>query len=240
MRARVIISWPVAILCIFCSRGVVQAGFITAVDSSFSVVAEAKAGSGSVVTGSDSQSQGAAIGSFSVAASALATSTPDQSVLVTAGGSATWASDSQGQVTFTNVGWTTVDATGLADVSSGKGWIYSFVSNVNGTFVVNYNVSAAGASSINPPLFGLNGFFIYAGLGQSSLGTVFDPIGLNTSGTFEIAITAGDSYWVQIQDFANIHGGLGTSGSHMNGTFNFNVVADGDPAKPLPNRRHQS
>jgi len=174
----------------------------------------------------DSQSQSSTINSFSVTASSLATYPPDQSILATAAGSATWTDASQGQVTFTNVGWTSVNAIGSADLAGGTGWKYSFTSNVTGYFVVDYTVTAQGTSSNNPPLFGLNGFFIYGGLGQSSQGNVYDTTGLNTSGQVALAITPASSYWVQIQDSANIFGAPGTSDEHMNGTFNFGVQTE--------------
>ncbi|MFI5460344.1 MAG: PEP-CTERM sorting domain-containing protein [Isosphaerales bacterium] len=186
----------------------------------------------------DSQSQGSTINSFSVTASALATYPPNQSILATAAGSATWTDASQGQVTFTNVGWTSVNANGSADLSGDTGWKYSFISNVTGFFVVDYTVTAQGTSSNNPPLFGLNGFFIYGGPGQSSLGNVFDTTGLNASGYFALAIAPASSYWVQIQDSANIFGALGTSNADMNGTFNFGFQTEsgsnGGPSVPEP------
>ena len=234
MRNRATIFGPVGILCVLLGWESAHAGSITAVDSSYSMLASAETGSGPVVNGGDSQSQGSTINSLTVNGFALATAAPDQSVAATAAGNATWTNASQGQVTFTNVGWTSVNGNGLADLSGATGWTYSFVSNVTGTFVVNYNTTATGESSSNAPLFGLNGFFIYGGLGQSSLGTVFDATGLNTSGVFEMAIAPGETYWVQIQDSANIHGELGTSASHMNGTFNFDVQTLGDQGTPEP------
>ncbi len=234
VRARTTIIWLVAILGVSRDWGSAHAGFITALDSSYAVVVSAEKGFAPAVTGGDSQSEGSTINALTANGSALATAAPDESILATAAGSATWTSASQGQVTFTNVGWTTVDASGFVDLSGGTGWTYSFVSNVTGTFVVNYNITASGESSSNPPLFGLNGFFVYGGLAQSSLGTVFDATGLNTSGSFSMAIAPGQSYWVQIQDSANIYGELGTSSAHMNGTFDFNVQAAGDPPQGTP------
>ncbi len=234
MRTRTTIIWLVAILVFSRDWGSAHAGSITALASSFAVLVSDETGFAPAVTGGNSQSEGSTINPETANGSALTTAGPDQSVLATEAGSATWTNASQGQVTFTNVGWTTVDANGFVDLSGGTGWTYSFVSNVTGTFVVNYNITASGESTSNPPLFGLNGFFVYGGLAQSSLGTVFDATGLNTSGTFSMAIAPGQSYWVQIEDSANIYGELGTSSTHMNGTFDFNVQAAGNPLQSIP------
>ena len=70
-------------------------------------------------------------------------------------------------MTFTNIGWTAAHANGLADLSSNTGWTYTFTSNVTGSFVIDYNVTAQGTSSIGPStFFGLNGFYVYEGLGS--------------------------------------------------------------------------
>jgi len=154
--------------------------------------------------------------------------------LATAGGSATWSTASQGQVTFTNVGWTSVNATGFADLSNAAGSTYSFISNVAGSLVIDYNITAQGTSATSTPLFGLNGFFIYAGQASFAWTDVYCTTGLNTNGAVELALAPGDTYWVRIQDSANIFGGVGTSDEHMNAAFEFSVQSDSgsDPIGP--------
>jgi hypothetical protein len=226
MGARTIVLSLAAICCAFGYGAKARAGQITAVDSTFSITAAAQAGTSPLVTGMDSQAQGSTINPLVVTASALATDPSNQSVLATGAGSATWIDASFGLVTFTNVGWTSVNASGSADLSRAAGWNYSFISNVTGSFVVDYKVTAQGTSSDNPPLFGLNGFSIYRGQGQSSQGSLFDTTGTNAIGTVTMAIAPGGSYWVRIQDSANIFGGLGTSSALMTGAFVFSVQTD--------------
>ncbi len=223
MRAPAILSSGLSLVCLLVWVESPRAGSITSLDSSVSLTAAAQAGAGSIVVNSNSQDQGATINPLAILLTAQATYEPDQSVLATAGASATWTSASQGQVIFTNVGWNTTDATGSADLSGGMGWTYTFTSNVTGNFVVNYDVTASGTATTSAPFFGLNGFFIYAGNVASNGADVFTTTGLNSTGTAVLALEAGDTYWVRIDDAANIHGVLGTADQYMNGTFDFSV-----------------
>lgn len=62
---------------------------------------------------------------------------PDNwSVVTRVNGSSSWSTPSQGQVLFTNFGWTTVGGNGNADFTTNTGWTYSFTSNVTGSFVI--------------------------------------------------------------------------------------------------------
>jgi hypothetical protein len=204
-----------------------EADLLTPLTSSFALTAEAQAGYAPVDTDTDSQSQGSTINTLSVAVSAYSSylfSPFETSVLVTGNGSSMWTTPSQGQVTFTDIGWTTAHANGLANLSSNTGWTYTFTSNVTGSFVIDYNVTAQGTSSIGPPIFsGLNGFYIYEGLGSTPPGNATLETGLNTSGEVALPITAGNIYTVEIQPFANIQLGIGTRDVYTGGTFDFGV-----------------
>ena len=101
---------------------------------------------------------------------------------------------------------------------------------MTGSFVIDYSVIAQGTSRTTPlPLFGLNGFYIYEGPGLTPPQNTAFETGLNTSGIVSLAITAGQTYSVQIQNFANISGGIGTTDAHMDGTFNFSVQSQAVP-----------
>ena len=131
---------------------------------------------------------------------------------------------SVGQVSYSNVGWSDTIGGGNANLSSNSGWVYTFLANVTGSFVINYNVSAEGTSSTTSnPMFGLNGFNLYEGAGATAPQNATFQTGVNTNGTVSLAITAGQTYTVQIQDFANIGGLIGTTNAEMSGTFNFDV-----------------
>ena len=41
---------------------------------------------------------------------------------------------------------------------------------------------------------------------------------------------AGKTYTVEIQNFANLAGNIGTTNAHMNGTFDFSVVPTPEPS----------
>ena len=74
---------------------------------------------------------------------------------------------------------------------------------------------------------GLNGFYLYEGSGTTSPSNATFETGLNTSGTVALALTTGNTYTVQIQDFANLALGIGTDLTvHMDGTFQFDVQSD--------------
>jgi hypothetical protein len=229
------------LLLVLCSGGpTAQADLISPSHSTFALTAESQLGNSATVTHSDSQSQGSTLHSMSVGVSADSINIPNHSLLlVTGNGSATWNSASNGEVTFSNVGWTSINAHGSADLSPNVGWVYTFVSNVTGSFNINYTVAAKGlsATNISNPLVGLNGFFLYEGAGSTaptkptdqisvpSMGTTF-----STTGTTSLALTAGKTYTVEIQNFANLFQNIGTTDSHMNGTFDFSVVAAPEPS----------
>ncbi len=154
----------------------------------------------------------------------------NENLLVTASGSAAWTTASIGEVTYLNVGWSDTIGDGNANLNANTGWLYTFKSNVNGSFVIDYSVTAQGVSSTTSnPLFGLVGFYLYEGTGLAPPSNPAIETGLNTSGSISLAIAVGQTYTVQIQDFANISGGIGTTDAHRDGTFEFGVQTQGVP-----------
>ena len=214
--------------------GPAEADLVTALDSSLALTAEAQCGfiPPPLVTDTDSQSQGSTTNPLNVSVQAVSTYPPDNaSLVVTGSGSAIWTAPSQGQVAFTDIGWTSMRATGLAYLFSNTGWTYSFVSSVDGSFVIDYSVTAQGTSSTSPnPLIGLNEFLIYGGQGSVPPGNATLSTGLNATGTASLAINAGNTYTVEIQPYANLLGGIGTTDAHMDGTFDFYVQAVPEPS----------
>ena len=215
----------IVMLSVLAAGGKAKADLVTALDSSFALTARAQAGPIAITTDTAAQSQGPTTNPLSVSVQADSTySLFDASVLATGNGSASWLTAAQGQVMFTDIGWTAARATGLADLSSNTGWTYSFTSNVTGDFVISYGVTAEGTSSAGPPtLAGLNGFYIYGGPGLTPPNDAILLTGLNTTGAVALPITAGDVYTVEIQSDANLYGGVGTRNMQMNGDFNFTV-----------------
>jgi len=184
----------------------------TPISSSLRLEADSDAGSG-IVTDIDGDSQGGTINPLSASVSALATS-GNASVLSTAEGIATWFNSAQGEVNLFNIGWNTVEvSSGSAFLFNGLDWTYEFLADTTGLFTLDYNVTGSGSDT-----FGLNGFnFSWSG----PEGGNFFP--LDTSGTLTRAITAGNSYTVNIRNQANIFGGLSTRNARMDGAFNWRI-----------------
>ena len=210
---------------------------LTPLSSSFALTASAQAGFSPTTAYTNSQSQGSTIDPLAATVSANSIYLPiKENLLATAAGSATWATPSTGQVTFTNVGWSDTIGNGNANLSGNTGWVYSFVSDVTGSFVINYSVAAQGTSATTSnPLFGLNGFYVFEGPGLLAPQNATFETGLNTSGSASLAIAAGQTYTVQINDEANISAGIGTTNSHMDGTFDFGVqnISAPEPSSAL-------
>ena len=87
-----------------------------------------------------------------------------------------------------------------ADLSQNTGWVYTFVSNVTGSFNINYSVTAQSSSLNQYPLAGLDGFFLYEGAGPSPPTTVTDQISVN-------ATPGGTSFSTSGGDLIGPHGG---------------------------------
>jgi hypothetical protein len=219
-----------------------EADLISASNSTFALTAQSYLGSppGTIVM--DAQSQGSTLNTPSPLSATVSAQSTDanSSLLVSGSGLATWTSASTGVVTFTNFGWNAVNvANGGADLSlknlQNVGWVYTFVSNVTGSFNINYNVTAHGTSTNVNPLAGLtNGFFLYEVAGSTPPGS--NPssqptlmTGLNT-GSAALAITPGNTYTVEIQSSANLFSDIATTDASMSGTFDFDVVPAPEPS----------
>lgn len=202
-----------------------SADLITPINSSLSLTAQSQVGFSDTVTDTSSESQNATINALSASVSAYSTYPGNgSSLLVEGSGSASWASGSAGEITFTDMGWTGVRAGGHAYLFNSTGWTYTFTSNVTGDFEIDYAVSASGTSTTTPlPLFGLIGFYVYAGAGLTAPDNTNMETGLNTGGEFLIPIVPGGTYTVQVIPNANLAGGIGSTDAHMNGTFDFGV-----------------
>lgn len=218
-----------------------QAGIILAQNSSLTMTGNADASAGDSIPGSsntDAQSQGATISPLSASLGAgVIDSLNDASVTTTGSATASWTSDDQGMVHFANHGWTTANvANGRAELF-GSAFVYSFVAQTSGTFVVNYTISLDSRST---ETFGLNGFH-YNFLGATDHFIALYPPGWNDStstasftGSISETITAGNNYVLTIGSYANIVGGLGTRTSIMDGQFDFAARGDNPPPSVVP------
>ncbi len=184
----------------------------TPISSSLRLEADSDAGSG-IVTDIDSDSQGGTINPLSASVSALATS-GNASVLSRSQGIATWFDSSRGEVNLFNIGWNTVGVSqGSAVLFNGLDWTYEFLADTTGLFTLDYDVTGSGSDT-----FGLNGFNFSWSEPESD-----DFFSLGTSSTITRAITAGNTYTVNIRNQANIFGGLGTRDARMDGAFNWRI-----------------
>lgn len=196
------------------------ASAVTVLCSEFSMVANADAGAGQV-TDTDSAAQCGTTNTLSVGVDALAT---DGSASVNAfgAGTASWVSGAEGTVIFDDIGWDTSNvSSGVADLSSGMDWTYSFVASADGFFTLDWNVFTDAGTTDG---FGLNGFNFTWSDGAN------DFLSLDTVGSLSRAIMAGMAYTVGINNQANIAGGLGTRAAYMDGVFNWQMDAAAVPA----------
>jgi len=132
----------------------------------------------------------------------------------TAGGSvsASWASADAGSVTFTNYGWS-IPASALVTLDGVTDWAYTFTATGNGTFSMNYGVTATGDT------FGLWGWSI--NLTNNAGWTVSDANDPTTSGVYTGALVSGETYTVSLENNANINGSA-APGS-MDGEFDWSI-----------------
>jgi hypothetical protein len=113
-----------------------------------------------------------------------------------------------------NIGWNTVGVSqGSAVLFNGLDWTYEFLADTTGLFTLDYDVTGSGSDT-----FGLNGFNFSWSEPESD-----DFFNLDTSGTITRAITAGNTYTVNITNQANIFGSLGTRDARMDGAFNWRI-----------------
>lgn len=216
----------------FCFLGIdlapAHAILITPLSSEFRLVTYSDAGGG-FVTDTDSQSQGSTLNPLNASVSALATF-GNASVLTTVKGTATWVNSSQGTVNLFDIGWNTVGVTfGNAFPGSVNGldWAYQFTAGETGLFTLKYDITGFGSDEFGLNTFGLNGFdFLWSGSGG------YQFLNLNTSGTLERIVTAGNTYTVTIKNIANIGGGLGTRNARMDGVFDWSINTSATVPEP--------
>jgi len=157
------------------------------------------------------------------------------SLTVSGAGSATWGTGGDtGTISFSNYGWTTLAPAGAKDSeelarlnTGGPDWAYTFQADSDGTFTMDFNVTASG----DP--FGLWGWNIdWNSAPGLALGwtKALDP---TASGTFIEPLIAGQIYTVSLQNFANISSsGKTFANGSMNGLFTFDITADLPPNPP--------
>lgn len=187
--------------------------------SSLQLQAQANAGSGLIID-IDGTNQLSTVNPLIASVSASATS-GNASVLTQAQGKATWVDTSQGKVDFLNVGWNTVGVTnGDASLSHGLGWIYEFTADKSGLFTLDYDIISSGTYDWNDTLGGFH--FFWSGTGG------YEFLESNTSGGLTRAITAGETYKVQILTAPVATGALQNSNLLTNGIFQWKM--DTNPA----------
>jgi hypothetical protein len=209
---------PVAVGTVFITLGTIGLqsvnAAVLAVNSSLDLQATANAGGG-LVADTDSYSQGNTINPLNASVSAPAIF-GTASVLSKAKATASWLNTSQGKVVFSDLGWETFNvSSGEAKLFGGTDWKYTFSSDTDGIFTLDYDIPVSTDTTDD---FGLNGFnFIWSGFeGNKSLS-------LNSSGTLTRTITAGDTFTVNIKNRANIFGRLTTRKASMDGIFTWNI-----------------
>jgi hypothetical protein len=193
---------------------------VTPLSSSLQLIASSDA-AGVLVEDTDASSQGATLDQLSATVSAFALN-GEMSVLSEGSAVATWQSGGAGQVVFTDIGWTTVDAASPshAFMLDGTDWTYSFIPNQSGTFSFDYDITLRDAEADN---FGLNGFsFSWAeGAGPLQLQQSFSP---GTSGTVTKSVVAGTTYTVRLENGANVFANVGSRTAYMSATFDWSVT----------------
>jgi hypothetical protein len=215
----------VSVLLILMAGGERARAQVLALNSSFVLTAQTQADYAPVATSSVRQTQGSTAGPLSVSIAADSASPGEGArAEATANVAANWSDRWAGQVSFTNVGGSTVGATGYADLEANASWTYTFTPTVTGTFVIDYQTTAQGSSStLSNPALGLNGIDIYCGLGAAPPQNLIFSSGLNAAGRTGMKIDANETYTIEIEVGANIVGDLGTTGESISGTFDFDV-----------------
>jgi len=215
------------------STDTADAFLLVPLNSSIELGAKSEA-NGEVATDSALDSQSGTVNLLSASVKALATSN-NKSVVTMAEGTAEWFNNSQGSVNLFNIGWE-IEGFLSGSTNVGANWFYSFTAKENGKFILDFNVTGLGTSSLGT--FGLNGWiFEWSGLGGN------EEIGDSTnafpnfplSGTIERTVESGLTYTVGLRDRgANIASTslIGTSGigsSKRSGVFEWRVNAAPNP-----------
>jgi hypothetical protein len=167
----------------------------------------------------DRQSQGATLNPLSVSVEAVA-QTVGAYVRTTGNGRASWISPSQGTVQFTEVGWNTANVErGVADLSQGLDWRYTFIADRTGTFRMGYEIRSYGSDT-----FGLNGYtFFWSGPEGGA------DLPVDTAGAIDRSIAVGETYTVGLVNRAAISGGLDTRDADMKSLFQWSMNIRSNP-----------
>ena len=192
------------------------AALINPISASVDLSMVSNAGCGSVPD-SSSQSWGVPLSSLSASADAFASCThPNRNVETTGTVTANWNNARSGNIKFNSVGWVTNKnvSNGVALADLGTDYSYTFSPTKNDLFTLTYNIVSRG----NNNGFGLNGFFV-------ELNNISYSLPIDTSGTLNWALLAGNNYTLTVLNEANIFGGIPSLNEHMNGTFRFSNQA---------------
>ncbi len=100
--------------------------------------------------------------------------------------------------------------------AEGTSWLYSFVADATGDFVMDYTLSLTGRNS-----FGLNGFYLFGDLGSHYFSAA------NTTGQFTAGVIAGNTYTINLRANANISGTyLQGYNGQLDGSFNWSLPGE--------------
>ncbi len=197
------------------------AALINPISASVDLSMVSNAGCGSV-PGSSSQAWGVSLSSLSATVDAFASCThPNRTVETTGTVTANWNNARSGNIKFNSVGWVAnknvTSGAALADL--GSDYSYTFSPTKNDVFTLTYNIVSRG----NDSGFGLNGFNV-------DLNSIGYTLPIDTSGTLNWTLLAGNTYTLTIVNDANILGDIASDNEHMNGTFKFsNQAATPEP-----------
>jgi hypothetical protein len=142
---------------------------------------------------------------------------------------ATWDSETAGTEDFTGLGWSSENFSGSGKaVLSGTNWEYTFHTDSDTNFQVNYVATATGSFT-----FGLQGFDVQV-VGGPEGGQFADFKDLDDPTTTDGAIfslTAGNDYTVLFSNNANLYGGIPTAS--MDANFSWRIAPVPAPSSAL-------
>ncbi|RYG26505.1 PEP-CTERM sorting domain-containing protein [bacterium] len=204
----------------------------TAISSTFdlSVFADADTADGIDATDSFSDSQGATLSSYSGTVTATDTlASGSGAVTGTSSATVSWTDAGHGSLLIRDHGWdmTHPDEAYVALDTTNTAlpvWSYQFMATSDGTFTLDYDVSATGDK------FGLDGF-VMKWSGPGGDGVVFNAVDPTATGSFVRSLTNGVIYTVSI----NVGSGILVGGSNgrsgrMSADIDFKIESVPEPA----------
>jgi hypothetical protein len=221
---------PLSFMAVAIVVGPAHAAQVTPQAGMVSVNATGFAGAPPDITSTDSDSWTTAPTSLS-AATSLALSSADGSILVGGAVAADWASEDAGQVRFSDFGWTRTGAGGWSlmtlDQYGIPAWSYTFVANADGGFRMTYDVVARGTD-----LRGLGGWQFHVDGGPAccgAYGAYTGADGAHVTGTLGAALIGGQTYTVSLVPFAYIRSTFSDTDAYMDGVFEWSISHDAVP-----------